>query len=155
MEYSRWKDAVGLVGIASIVASLIFVGFQLKQTHEIALAGRYQARAESNMAHLDAIIQSEAMVRALSKRLPERSAAENSVNCVHQGWLLMAYDNSHYQHELGFLDDDAFSAFTKRFVVQTLNHGCEIVENNRDFFRASFERHVDELAAAHPKIRPR
>ncbi len=152
MKYSRWKDAVELVGIASIIASLVFVGFQLKHTNEIALAGRYQARTESTMAHLDAMIQSEAMVRAFSKRGPERSAAENSLICIHQGWLVMAYDNSHYQHEMGFLDDDAFSAFTKRFVDQTLHHGCEEVENNRNFFRASFERHVDELAAAHPII---
>lgn len=38
MKSVRWKDAVELVGIAAIVASLIFVGLELRQTRDIALA---------------------------------------------------------------------------------------------------------------------
>ena len=35
---SSWKDAAELIGIAAILVSLIFVGFQLKQAEEIAVA---------------------------------------------------------------------------------------------------------------------
>ena len=45
MSTSNWKDFAELFGIAAIVASLIFVGLQMKQSHEIALAEIYQARA--------------------------------------------------------------------------------------------------------------
>jgi hypothetical protein len=41
-----WKDTAELIGIAAIVASLIFVGFQMKQEQEIAYAealGGYSA----------------------------------------------------------------------------------------------------------------
>ncbi len=38
MKEANWKDLAELVGIAAIVASLIFVGFQLKQERAIARA---------------------------------------------------------------------------------------------------------------------
>ncbi len=58
MQFSKWKDAAELVGLATIVASLIFVSLQLKQGQDIALASQYQARAETTqeltLAHLEA-----------------------------------------------------------------------------------------------------
>ena len=38
MNKSNWKDIAELVGIAAIVASLIFVGLQLRQDRQFALA---------------------------------------------------------------------------------------------------------------------
>jgi len=35
---SNWKDTGELIGIGAIVASLVFVGFQMRQDHEIARA---------------------------------------------------------------------------------------------------------------------
>ena len=40
MKSIGWKDGVELVGIVAIVASLIFVGLEMRQTHEIALSER-------------------------------------------------------------------------------------------------------------------
>ena len=36
MKTGNWKDSAELVGIAAIVASLIFVGIQLRQEQRIA-----------------------------------------------------------------------------------------------------------------------
>ena len=47
MNNANWKDVAELVGIAAIVASLIFVGFQLKQDRAIALAESQGALEES------------------------------------------------------------------------------------------------------------
>lgn len=38
MNKSSWKDIAELVGIAAIVASLLFVGLEMRQSHQIALA---------------------------------------------------------------------------------------------------------------------
>ena len=38
MRKTNWKDFAELIGIASIVASLIFVGLQMQQAEDIALA---------------------------------------------------------------------------------------------------------------------
>ena len=47
MRNVTWKDAIELVGIGAVVASLIFVGLQMRQTHEIALATLYQMRSDA------------------------------------------------------------------------------------------------------------
>jgi hypothetical protein len=63
VNFSQLKDIAELIGLVAIVASLIFVGLQLKQSQEIALATQYQARAETTMnlslAHIEAGLRSE------------------------------------------------------------------------------------------------
>jgi len=41
LKPTNWKDIAELIGITAIVASLIFVGLQLKQSQEIAMAAQY------------------------------------------------------------------------------------------------------------------
>ena len=38
MKSTNWKDTAELIGVAAIVASLIFVGLQLKQERDLAIA---------------------------------------------------------------------------------------------------------------------
>ena len=52
MKTRDWKDAAELVGIAAIVASLIFVGMQMKQAQEIANADRRMLRV-ANMIEMN------------------------------------------------------------------------------------------------------
>jgi len=54
MNPRNWKDIVELVGIGAIVASLVFVGFQLQQEREIAVVDTYGSITESteNLAEL-------------------------------------------------------------------------------------------------------
>ncbi|NIU94561.1 hypothetical protein GWN15_15620 [candidate division KSB1 bacterium] len=47
MTSDDWKEIAELIGTAAIVASLIFVGLELRQSHEIAIAAEYQERASS------------------------------------------------------------------------------------------------------------
>ena len=48
-----WIQLLGMVGI---IASLIFVGLEMRQTQRIAIAGQQQARASANMDLLNAFI---------------------------------------------------------------------------------------------------
>ena len=45
MDWAKINDWMQVVGIFAVVASLIFVGLQMKQAHEIALASQFQARS--------------------------------------------------------------------------------------------------------------
>lgn len=47
MAMAELDDWLQIVGIFAVVASLVFVGLQLKQTQEIAIAGQYQQRIDS------------------------------------------------------------------------------------------------------------
>jgi hypothetical protein len=45
MKTSGWKGSVEIVGIVAIVGSLIFVGLELQQSRQIAIADVFQQRA--------------------------------------------------------------------------------------------------------------
>jgi hypothetical protein len=57
MNKSGWKDTVELLGIAAIVASLIFVGLELRQAQRIACAEQEGAQIPDFMA-VNALISS-------------------------------------------------------------------------------------------------
>jgi hypothetical protein len=58
MNKSNWKDIAELIGIAAIVASLLFVGMELKQNREIAIATAKDSTTEGwrelNFARMNA-----------------------------------------------------------------------------------------------------
>jgi len=72
MRFSEWKEIAELVGLAAIIASLVFVGLQLKQSQDIALATQYKSRAEatqaSTLTHLETrwLYQSTASISSIS-----------------------------------------------------------------------------------------
>jgi len=44
MNSAKLNDWMQVFGIFALVASLVFVGLQMKQTHETALSNAYQSR---------------------------------------------------------------------------------------------------------------
>lgn len=59
MPSGNWKDTAELLGIAAIVASLIFVGLELRQSQRIAYAEQEGAQIDDFMA-LDELMSSNA-----------------------------------------------------------------------------------------------
>lgn len=57
MKNFSWKTFAELVGIAAIVASLIFVGFQMKQSQDIALSARAVAHVANTIELTNTINQ--------------------------------------------------------------------------------------------------
>jgi len=57
MQIGRWKDTVEIVGVFAIVASLIFVGLQLKQEDEIAQLEMFDRSLEQQREFADWITQ--------------------------------------------------------------------------------------------------
>ena len=55
MSNTDWKSVAEFVGIAAIVASLVFVGMQLRQEQEIAIVDTYGSVVDSNVAVLSLI----------------------------------------------------------------------------------------------------
>jgi hypothetical protein len=67
MKSFHWRDVAELVGIASIVASLIFVGLQLKQDRELGMADITSARTESAVALTQLVTENrELWIRGLA-----------------------------------------------------------------------------------------
>lgn len=59
MDSAKLNDWMQVVGIFAVVASLIFVGLQMRQAQEIAVADQYQDRADAALTFYLARMQSE------------------------------------------------------------------------------------------------
>jgi hypothetical protein len=146
LKPSHTKDTIELVAFLAVIASLIFVGLQLRQSHAIALADQYQARAEA-FQNLILSLQESGMSFSSVYKLPDEMTPEErrtSENVARWAWT--QYDNHYYQYEAGFLDDESWKAAILR--IQRLYSACsqrEIWARSRPAFRKSFVDIVDSL----------
>ena len=163
MKPTDWKDIAELVGIAAIVGSLIFVGLQMKQSQEIAIADQYQARADAALEFYLARLQSDVALQqsALgirkgveSGRLGDaiRHALENEgpkMTAAHGARYrseITMFDNYHFQYERGFLTEDAWMGFRARLKTVLANDiYAEFYEGMRGHFRSSFQAECDQI----------
>ena len=91
----------------------------MKQAQQIALADQYQSRAQVNMDMylvmlengIDLSFRDSQGIPTPTKDLTGIPLAQRS---AYVGWALTGLDNIFYQRELGFLDDDAWSAVLNR-----------------------------------------
>ena len=63
-KLSEWLQIIGMFGV---IASLIFVGLQMKQNHEIALSATYQSRAQMEIDTNNAASSSPEFTSATAK----------------------------------------------------------------------------------------
>ena len=57
MKFEKFNEIAELVGIVAIVASLVFVGLQMQQSHKIALSDNYLQKVANQIAANDAIAE--------------------------------------------------------------------------------------------------
>ena len=125
---TSWKDGAELVGIGAIVASLVFVGLELRQSQRIAIAGQYQDRAETytimmlerqalrsdnknsaefvRMQYKDVIPQS---------RFDSMTDEEIAVQSASANVNLALFDNNYFQYQSGLMDEESWQAQRRRF----------------------------------------
>lgn len=110
MNTQKLNDWLQLVGMAGVIASLIFVGLQLRQTQRIAMSDAYQTRAygsvEMNMATTMSPKLLSAQVKLWSGK-QDRLQPEEIVALAHEFYANMdTLENNEYQFRSGFLSED-------------------------------------------------
>ncbi len=146
MKVIEWRPIAELIGIAAIVASLIFVGLQMKQSQQIALADQYQARAEAAQDMYMSLQESGMSLLSIAKPIDEMSPAERHTaeNVSRWGWT--QYDNHYYQYSLGFLDEESWHGLRPR--IEEEYFFCDlrsVWEYMQRFLRPSFVEYVESL----------
>jgi hypothetical protein len=131
MDSAKLNDRIQVVGIFAVVASLIFVGLQMKQSHEIAVADQYQDRADAALDFYLALMQSDQALTMTGKdfsdavksgRAPvpimNSLESEGPEGVAMRHLIYRSYitklDNYHFQYENGFLSEEAWQAFRLR-----------------------------------------
>jgi hypothetical protein len=147
MAATRWHDWAQVAGIFALVGSLIFVGLQMQQTQEIALAEQYQARAEAAQAMMLAQMETgESIFMFAGTPREEWSPKQQAIESLTTSWAWTQFDNHFYQYQAGFLDNDAWDGMQRRIKFHYDICGSRrIWKFQRRFLRPSFVAHVEAL----------
>ncbi len=153
MKKKDWKDTAELIGIAAIVASLIFVGLELRQSQEIALSEAYQARASIEVANASAMASIPEYLSGLAKIVDGGSTADltSAEYIAHQHYLaamLGIWENDFYQHESGFLPADHWAkSYGNMLCDLAIPMYREMYRSTGWSYRTSFSEIVEEAMA--------
>ena len=104
---------VQLVGLLSVVAGLVFVGFEMRQSQQIALASQQQERASlvteiiGTFAEVDPPIS---MLDYLDGNIDFSDPDTRAVveNFIYRMW--MVYENDYLQYDLGLMNEEIWQA---------------------------------------------
>ena len=148
MKAASWKEIAELVGMAAIVASLVFVGLEMRQTRKLAMAAAYQARTDSELAITFATLQSGINTEIISKIVAGTELTDEEYRTFRL--LLEArlsyWENAHYQWENDLLTDEFWNANVDSMKAFVLNqHAHRYWQGSRHLWRETFRSTVDQV----------
>jgi hypothetical protein len=136
LSKSNWKDIAEFTGMVAIVLSLIFVGLQVKQSYEIAIAGQYQARHDSILTIQSMSFESDIglrmwgeEIRMWGEEIGDGARKDESISEEDLQWIestpaeevgyhylqanvvMKQFDNLHFQYRSGFLDEQSWQPY--------------------------------------------
>ena len=150
MKSSNWKDVAEIVGIAAIVASLLFVGLELRQSQAIALSEAYQQRAAIEISNASAIASVPGYLSGLAKLYEGASSVDLTTieHIAHEHNLAAAlgiWENDYYQYEHGFLPEDHWDKTYGNMVCDfSLPLYREIYQSGGWSYRTSFTTEIEK-----------
>jgi hypothetical protein len=114
MNAAKLNDWAQVVGIFALVASLVFVGLEMRQSREIALSAAYQARADSSMSLRMSVLESDTLQSAFAKAFVESGLISIDGMTPEEAVALrgrwnggMVYvENMHFQYLNGFISEE-------------------------------------------------
>ena len=105
-----------LSGLAGVMASLIFVGFELRQSQKIALAGQMQSRAEQitdyNLTFLETA-DSDDLYAISNENYSELTEKQKWLSDVQGRWQLQMQQTSVWMYQQGFLSEDRWLSYSR------------------------------------------
>lgn len=152
MDSAKLNDWLQVIGMFGVLAGLVFVGLELRQTQEIALAGQYNARAESTqtmyLAHMEVGYDYAKNRRPTGEWVPieELSFTELNHRRAYSNWVWTTLDNLHFQSQAGFLPDETHQTM-ERIILSLKGSPVsrERFELRKYTLRPSFVAMVEEM----------
>ncbi len=124
MDSAKLNDWMQVVGIFALVASLVFVGLQMKQSQEIAIAAQYHNRALAVMTMIETQMEVGYVpyVPGWRDRVSNGEVLAEDINTNH--WLWISFDNHFFQYQSGFMEESAWQAQLRS--IRGLYSRCEM-----------------------------
>ena len=123
---------IQLVGMLSVVAGLIFVGIEMRQTQRVALAAQQQQRAATLIEIIGTFSEANSPLSWLDFVSEDFDVSEENSralgeNAAYQLWMI--YENDYLQYELGLMDNEIWEA--KLAAMRYLVSRCQFQDVNQ------------------------
>ena len=123
---------IQLVGMLSVVAGLIFVGIEMRQTQRVALAAQQQQRAATLIEIIGTFSEANSPLSWLDFVSEDFDVSEENSralgeNAAYQLWMI--YENDYLQYELGLMDNEIWEA--KLAAMRYLVSRCQFQDGNQ------------------------
>lgn len=150
MDTAKLNDWMQIVGIFALVASLIFVGMQIRQEHQISMAQAYQGRATVSAEVAVELASNELALSALRKAAEGNTDAVTAPEADAARWVQIAwfniFDNTHYQYVNGYVSEDLWTMVRGNLKENMSNPlARQTFENLGDRARPSFKKVLLEI----------
>lgn len=151
MKSEEIQDWLQIAGLFGVIASLIFVGLEMRQAHRIARSEAMQARADTTVFAMLEAASNPYVLSASAKPADERTGEERSAIYFTNTAMLFSYENIFLQHQAGFILDERWEATRlnlKRSLSSTSDTGFRsIFESDSGSWSKSFGTLITELTA--------
>ena len=149
MKFDRYKVLVQIGGTLGVIASLLFVGFEITQSRDIAMADIYQQRTGQWLDITLSRYSAEQYRNAMNKARYHSDAMTKEDEDVLRDAAYARfsfYENIHFQHQLGLISNEEWEA-TIVSISDDISVPCFDFwhENEREFWRESFADDIDTL----------
>jgi hypothetical protein len=138
---------IQLLGMISIVASLIFVGLEMRQSQRIALAGQTQERTAMGVANfmgfLEAGINLDNVIRSEIETLSAEELGARRIN-AHNQWYIA--ENDFVQFQNGLMPAETYEA--KKTNLTDQMGRCDlrpIYEFRKKYFSTEFIEMIESV----------
>ncbi|MFT4712305.1 MAG: hypothetical protein ACI8W1_000783 [Candidatus Azotimanducaceae bacterium] len=104
---------VQLVGLLSVVAGLVFVGFEMRQSQQIALASQQQERASLVTEIIGTFAEVDPPISMLDYIDGNIDFSDPDIRAVVETFIYrmwMVYENDYLQYDLGLMNEEIWQA---------------------------------------------
>ena len=152
MDPAKLNDWLQVVGLFGVMAGLAFVGMQLKQDREIAMAEAYHARAETTVAlnmaaaanPLWLTAQHKLNVEGVDALTPEERLANIYVRSAN----FHLWDSIFYHYEIGLIDEEQWQRTRSAIRISMgLRSYRDVYDISEPYMRLSLRAEVDRILA--------
>ena len=147
VSLDTWIQLLGMVGV---LGGLVFVGLEMRQSQQIAIAGQQQERASIFIDYYQSFLEAGHDLDLYTREgfvidensTPEESMAQRAAAQI--AWFIL--ENDFYQYQYGLMSDDVFEA--KKRNIEYVLAQCdvrEVFEFRLRFFSDDFTNLLDSF----------
>jgi hypothetical protein len=149
MDSAKINDWLQVIGIFGVIASLVFVGLQMRQTQEIAIAQAHTACAALSMESSNAVVgSSPAALSGMAKIYAEEYEQLNREEYVAVEYIFSAnltnIENNHYQYQAGFLPESHWHKNLRDLQCWLEHPLFQGMQDDGFYFRTNFREVIDD-----------